>query len=147
MYRAGRCLVSFGFLATFGLASAHAQPLGQDVDGPIATARLAITPAPVDDVVPAQPLPTGPINLVEGRAVASAETLAAMDSPQAEAMAASQRAEVELAAEDGKSIEIGPNATLSSRSADAGEAVGGLLRTNPSLQRANRKKIGLAFKF
>ena len=127
------------------MTTAQAQSIPE---GPISTAPREVYPVMPSDVVsPPAPIATGPIDLTERRETATVETLAAAEAPEAAVMAKAQIAEVQAASADDKVIPIGENAVLQSKSAEAGDAGGGLLRTNPSLQRPNRKNLGLRFKF
>ena len=138
-------LVALGFSAALGMTTAQAQSIA---DGPISTAPREVYPVMPSDVVsPPAPIATGPIDLTERRETTTVETLAAAEAPEAVVMAKAQIAEAQTASADDKVIPIGENAVLQSKSAEAGEAGGGLLRTNPSLQRPNRKNLGLRFKF
>jgi hypothetical protein len=137
------CLLSLMFSVSLGAAA-----VAQAVDGPIQTGPAEIAPVmPADVVQPGTPIATGPLDLTQRRETTTAETLVAAESPTAEVLAAAERAEVEAATEGDRVLEIGPNAALMSSSAEAGEAGGGLLRTNPALQRPDRKKLGLNFRF
>ena len=140
-------LVALGVSAALGVATVQAQAIAAG-DGPSSTAPREVYPVMPSDVVsPPAPLATGPIDLTERRETTTVETLAAAEAPQAAVMAKAQMADVQAASADDKVIPLGENAVLESKSAEAGEAGGGLLRTNPSLQRPNRKNLGLRFKF
>ena len=138
-------LVALSFSAALGVTAVQAQAFS---DGPISTAPREVYPVmPTDVVSPPAPIARGPIDMTERRETTTVETLAAAEAPEAAVMAKAQMAEVQAASADDKVIPIGENAVLESKSAEAGEAGGGLLRTNPSLQRPNRKNLGLRFKF
>ena len=147
MRPAAICLLALSFSAALGVTCVQAQGLDAG-DAPISTAPAEVFPVvPADVVAPPAPVATGPIDLTKRRETTTVETLDAAEAPEAAVMAKAQRAEVQAASMNDKVIPLGTNAVLESKSAEAGEAGGGLLRTNPSLQRPGRKNVGLRLKF
>lgn len=155
MRPAAICLLSLSFSAALGFGSAQAQGL----DGPIVTGPAEVFAAPQRNVVPpalpkAAVAPVVPVDLTQPRETVTAATLAAVEAPQAQALAAAERAEVEAEAmadtqkaTERKVVELTGDASMSGSALAVGDAGGGLLRTNPALQRPGRNPMGLRFKF
>lgn len=129
-------------IATVGVGVSQAQTSASDFEGPIATGPIDYTPsssAPTaSSAVPAIPTavplldlsaPTEPAPPADPQTV---ETLTVAEAPFDE---------------PDKVIELSDTVTLGSRKVEAGEAGGGLLRTNPDLNRAGRKQLGFSVKF
>lgn len=156
MHSASICLLSLGFSAALAAGAAQAQPLQGPFDGPIATAPAEVfETAPANVVAPAVPTaPIASVDLTKPRESVTAETVAAIEAPGAQALAAAERADVEAEAEaeqarasERKVVELTGDASLSASALAVGDAGGGLLRANPTLQRPGRKPMGLKFKF
>jgi hypothetical protein len=148
MRPAAICLLTLSFSAALSVAAAQAQVPAAAFEGPIVTAPPEVGPPAVNVVAPSIPTaPAAPIDLTQPRETTTAEAVAAVEAPRAEALASAERAEVLAEADDDKVIELGGNAELATSAVQVGEAGGGLLRTNPALQRPNRRPMGLKFKF
>jgi len=154
MRTASMCLLSMGFSATLCVAAAQAQSL----EGPITTgpaevsARAAMSANVVAPALPRQRI--APLDLSQPREIVTAATLAAADAPQSQGLAdagvAEVAAEVELETAkvaEGDAVELTGDPSLSSSALAVGSGGGGLLRTNPQLQRTERRPVGLKFKF
>ena len=131
-------------IAPVGAGMVNAQTFAPDFDGPIATGPLdyaapAVT-APNVSTFPAVPADVTHLDLTTS---ATTEAAAPVDSKTTETLTAAE----EAFGETDKVIELSDSATLGSRVVGAGEAGGGFLRTNPSIQRADRKQLGVALKF
>jgi hypothetical protein len=147
MRPAAICLLSLSFSAAMGFASAQAQTGSAAFDGPIVTGPAEVF-APANIVAPSTPTsPIAPVDLTQARETVTAEIVASVQAPQAQALASAQRAEIVADADQDKVIELGGSAQLATSAMQVGEAGGGLLRTNPSLQRPGRRPMGLKFKF
>lgn len=135
-------------IALFGIgfsAALDGSASAQGLDAPIATAPSELA---ADDPALAQAGPGAPsatIDLTRPRETVTAEALSATDIPDRPALAGST--EVERPARAQKMVPLSPTSSFGSHTVGAGEAGGGFLRTNPALQRANRKQVGFAFRF
>ena len=131
-------------IATAGAGVVNAQTFAPNFEGPIATGPLDYVPpavtAPNATTVVAVPAVVTPLDLT---AAAAAGPAAPVDPQTTETLTAAEDA----FGETDKVIELSDSATLGSRVVGAGEAGGGFLRTNPSIQRADRKQLGVALKF
>jgi len=155
MRTASICLLSLGFSAALGLASAQAQAL----DGPIVTAPaevFATAPRSANVVAPALPRQrVAPLDLSPPRETVTAATLAAVEAPEAQALADAGTAEVAAEVEsetaqaaERNAVQLTGDPSLSSSALAVGSGGGGLLRNNPALQRTERRPVGLMkFKF
>ena len=130
-------LIGIGFSAALS-ASAFAQGL----EAPIATAPREVT---ADETVAAPQAPPATIDLTRPRETVTAEALSGADGSDRAPLTGST--EVGSAAQASKTVPLSPTASFGSHTVGAGEAGGGFLRTNPSLQRGDRKQLGFAFKF
>lgn len=131
-------------IETASAGVANAQTFAPDFDGPIATGAMdyvhPTVTAPNVSTVEAVPTVATPLDLT---AAAATEPAASVDPKTTETLTAAE----ETFEDTNKVIELSDNATLGSRVVGAGEAGGGFLRTNPSIQRSDRKQLGVALKF
>lgn len=151
------CLLSLSFSAALGFGSVQAQSLA--ADGPITTGPAEVfARAPANVVAPSVPrapaAPVAPVDLTVPRETVTAATVAAVEAPQAQALATAEQSEAaaealeeQALATDKKIVELTGDASMSASALAVGGAGGGLLRTNPSLQRPDRRPMGLKFKF
>lgn len=137
-------LISLSFAASLGIGAAHAQPAA-DWDAPIVTGPAA-APAhgPVNPAATA-PASNGPLALVNNAAPFPAA--AARPEAPTEAVTSSTISQAEQADTPDRIIEISPTMSVGSRRLFEDKASGGLLRSNPGLQRADRKSFGFGMKF
>jgi hypothetical protein len=133
-------------IATAGAGVASAQTFTPDFDGPISTGPLdyvePVVTAPCASTVHAVPAVARPLGLTPS-AAAAAGPPAPADPQTTETLTVAE----ETFEETEKVIELSDDATIGSRVVGAGEAGGGFLRTNPSIQRPDRKQLGVALKF
>lgn len=153
MRSAAICMFILGFSGIVAASPARAQ---DGFDAPIVTAPPEVfEPAPARVAAPAMSTATiAPVDLSKPRESVTAETVASVAAPEAQALAAAELADAQAEAEaertraaEKKVVELTGDASMSASALAVGEAGGGLLRSNPALQRPGRKPLGLKFKF
>ena len=155
MRSAAICMCILGFSGVVAAAPARAQ---DGFDAPIATAPPEVfEPAPASVAAPARATAAAaiaPVDLSKPRESVTAETVASVVAPEAQALATAELADAQAEAEaeqtraaERKVVELTGDASMSASALAVGEAGGGLLRSNPALQRPGRKPLGLKFKF
>lgn len=137
-------LISLSFAAALGASAALAQPAA-DPDLPIRTGPQAVPAERPTNPEATAPASNGPIAYVNN----SAPFPEAPVRPEAptEAVTTTPLSQAERDAAPNRIIEIAPNMTVGSRRLFEDKAAGGLLRSNPGLQRADRKSFGFGMKF